>query len=37
MMSPNQEGTAQRIEWAVNELGLRCICLFPAMHQFHLL
>ena len=36
MVNPNQEGTAQRIERAVNELGLRCICLFPAMHQFHL-
>jgi len=36
MVNPCQEGTPERIQRAVNELGLRCICLFPAMHQFHL-
>jgi len=35
MVNPNQEKTAEKIRWAVGELGLRCICLFPAMHQFH--
>ena len=36
MVDPSQEGSTKRIQWAVSELGLRCICLFPAMHQFHL-
>ena len=36
MVNPCQEGTQERIQRAVSELGLRCICLFPAMHQFHL-
>jgi predicted TIM-barrel fold metal-dependent hydrolase len=36
MVNPCQEGTTERIQRAVGELGLRCICLFPAMHQFHL-
>jgi predicted TIM-barrel fold metal-dependent hydrolase len=36
MVNPCQEGTQERIRRAVSELGLRCICLFPAMHQFHL-
>ncbi|MDA2934766.1 amidohydrolase family protein [Acidobacteria bacterium AH-259-D05] len=36
MVDPSQKGTPERIRWAVGELGLRCVCLFPAMHQFHL-
>ncbi|MEE2839654.1 MAG: amidohydrolase family protein [Acidobacteriota bacterium] len=36
MVNPCQEGTQERIQQAVSELGLRCICLFPAMHQFHM-
>jgi len=36
MVNPCQEGTQERIQQAVSELALRCICLFPAMHQFHL-
>ena len=36
MVNPCQEGTVERIQRAVSELGLRCICLFPAMHQFRL-
>ncbi len=36
MVDPSREGTEERIRRAVSELGLRCICLFPAMHQFHL-
>ena len=35
MVNPTQEKTAERIRWAVGELGLRCICLFPAMHRYH--
>jgi predicted TIM-barrel fold metal-dependent hydrolase len=36
MVNPCQEGTVERIQRAVSEQGLRCICLFPAMHQFRL-
>lgn len=35
MVNPTQAKTVERIRWAVGELGLRCICLFPAMHRFH--
>jgi len=34
MVNPTQGKTVERIRWAVGELGLRCICLFPAMHRF---
>lgn len=35
MVNPTQPKTVERIRWAVGELGLRCICLFPAMHGYH--
>jgi len=35
MVNPTQPKTVERIRWAVGELGLRCICLFPAMHRYH--
>ena len=35
MVNPTQPKTVERIRWAVDELGLRCICLFPAMHRYH--
>ncbi|MEE8350391.1 MAG: amidohydrolase family protein [Acidobacteriota bacterium] len=36
MVNPHQEGAPGRIQRAVTELGMRCICLFPAMHHFRL-
>jgi predicted TIM-barrel fold metal-dependent hydrolase len=35
MVNPTQPKTVERIRWAGGELGLRCICLFPAMHRYH--
>ena len=35
MVNPTQPKTVERIRWAVGELGLRCICLFPAMHRYY--
>lgn len=34
MLDPTREGAAGRIERAVTELSLRCLCLFPAMHRY---
>ena len=31
---PTREGVVARIERAVTELGLRCLCCFPAMHRY---
>ncbi|MBI4231494.1 MAG: amidohydrolase family protein [Planctomycetes bacterium] len=36
MLDPNQENVAERAAWALGELGLRGVCLFPAMHRFSL-
>jgi uncharacterized protein len=33
MLDPTREGPA-RIERAITELGLRCLCCFPAMHRY---
>ena len=34
MLDPTRDGAAARIERAVTELGLRCLCCFPAMHRY---
>jgi predicted TIM-barrel fold metal-dependent hydrolase len=34
MLDPTGEGAAARVERAITELGLRCLCLFPAMHRY---
>ncbi|MDA2938441.1 amidohydrolase family protein [Acidobacteria bacterium AH-259-A15] len=34
MVDPRGEGATERVQRAILELGLRCICLFPAMHQY---
>jgi len=34
MVDPTREGAAARVERAVTELGLRCLCFFPAMHHY---
>ena len=36
MLDPTQEDAQERTERALNSLGLRCICLFPAMHRYRL-
>lgn len=36
MLDPCRAGARERIQHAVTKLGLRCVCLFPAMHQFYL-
>lgn len=36
MLNPTSEGAAERAQWARVDLGLRCICFFPAMHQYHI-
>jgi hypothetical protein len=36
MLDPTQEDAEERTERALNSLGLRCICLFPAMHRYQL-
>ena len=36
MLDPTREDAHERTERAVQSLGLRCICLFPAMHQYRL-
>ena len=33
MLDPTREDAPARIEWAVTEMNLRCVCLFPAMHR----
>ena len=34
MVDPTQEGALERVQWSIVELGLRCVCLFPAMHHY---
>jgi predicted TIM-barrel fold metal-dependent hydrolase len=34
MLDPTRPDAGSHIERAVAELGLRCVCLFPAMHHF---
>ena len=36
MLDPTREDSQERTERAVSSLGLRCICLFPAMHRYRL-
>ena len=35
MLDPTREDSAERAQRALTQLGLRCICLYPAMHHFH--
>ena len=35
MLDPRQEDGAKRARHALTKLRLRCICLYPAMHHFH--
>ena len=37
MIDPTQTNAVPRTRRAFQELGLRCICLFPAMHRYSLL
>jgi predicted TIM-barrel fold metal-dependent hydrolase len=34
MLDPTRDGAAARVERTVTDLGLRCLCLFPAMHRY---
>jgi predicted TIM-barrel fold metal-dependent hydrolase len=34
MLDPTREGAVDVTQRALNELGLRCVCLFPAMHHY---
>ena len=34
MLDPTREGAAARVQRALTELGLRCVCFFPAMHRY---
>jgi predicted TIM-barrel fold metal-dependent hydrolase len=36
MLDPTREDAASRIDWAVSEMRLRCVCLFPAMHRYRM-
>lgn len=36
MVDPTQPGAGDRVRWAIVEQGLRCPCLFPAMHHYRL-
>ncbi|MFQ5880900.1 MAG: amidohydrolase family protein [Candidatus Methylomirabilales bacterium] len=36
MLNPTAEGAADRAKQAFAELGVKGVCLFPAMHRFHL-
>lgn len=36
MVDPTQPGAADRVRRAIAEQGLRCPCLFPAMHHYRL-
>jgi predicted TIM-barrel fold metal-dependent hydrolase len=36
MFNPAATGADERLERAFTELGLRCVCLFPAMHRYRL-
>jgi len=34
MLDPTQEGALTRVAWALNQPGMRVVCLFPAMHGY---
>ena len=36
MLNPTRDGAEDRVKRAFTELGLRCVCLFPAMHRYRL-
>ena len=36
MLDPTREGAEDRAKRAFTKLGLRCVCLFPAMHRYRL-
>lgn len=36
MLDPTQSDAASRVDHALHSLGLRCICLFPAMQRYSL-
>ena len=36
MLDPTREDAVGRAEKAIGQLGLRCVCLFPAMHRYWL-
>ena len=36
MFNPTAPGAEELLERAFRELGLRCVCLFPAMHRYEL-
>jgi len=36
MCNPTAPDTAERLERALGELRMRCVCLFPAMHRYRL-
>ena len=36
MLDPTREDAQRRTEHALSSLGLRCVCLFPAMHRYRL-
>ena len=36
MLDPTEEDAQERTKRALTSLGLRCICLFPAMHRYRL-
>ena len=35
MLNPTAPDAGERTERAFGQLGLRCVCLFPAMHRYH--
>jgi len=35
MLDPTKEGALDVTERAFQDMGLRCVCLFPAMHHYH--
>ena len=34
MVNPLHEAAQERVVWSITELGLKCVCLFPAMHRY---
>ncbi len=34
MVDPTLEGALETVQWSMVKLGLRCVCLFPAMHHY---
>jgi len=36
MVNPLQEKAQERVSRAISELGLKCVCLFPAMHNYRM-